>query len=124
MKKRIIALFIIICAMLLLTASCSGNDSEETGVPPSPQQCEHSWSDWSVHTEASCTEEGREKRTCSLCDAEDFRTVSAIGHDYRTVTVAATCTEEGSVSEVCSRCGDTKLKSTLPSEGHDYNAIN
>lgn len=124
MKKRIIALFIIICAMLLLTASCSGNDSEETGVPPSPQQCEHSWSEWSVHTEASCTEEGREKRTCSLCGAEDFRTVSAIGHDYRTVTVAATCTEDGSVSEVCSRCGDTKLKSTLPSEGHDYNAIN
>lgn len=124
MKNSIITLFIIICAMLLLTASCAGNDSEETGVPPSPQQCEHSWSDWSVHTEASCTEEGREKRTCSLCGAEDFRTVSAIGHDYRTLTVAATCTEDGSVSEVCSRCGDTKLKSTIKSEGHDYNAIN
>lgn len=110
-------------AILLLTVSCAENE-EGTVVPPSPlPECDHSWSEWVVEREATCTEEGSEKRTCVLCGTEEGRKISEKGHDYRTVTVSATCTEDGSVSEVCSRCGDTVHKNTIPRSGHDYNAL-
>lgn len=124
MKKKILALFVIMFSILLLSVSCAENEQSIVDVPPSPlPECVHSWSEWDVKREASCTEEGQEKRLCSLCGAEDERMIPAKGHDYRTVTVPATCTENGSVSEVCSRCGDTVLENVIESEGHEYNAL-
>ncbi|MBP3659759.1 MAG: discoidin domain-containing protein, partial [Oscillospiraceae bacterium] len=54
---------------------------------------EHSWSDWTVTTEPTCTEAGVETRTCE-CGETETREVAALGHDF--------------VDGVCTRCGEVE----------------
>ena len=54
-----------------------------------PEPGEHVWSDWQVVKEATCTEAGQEKRTCSECGEEQVREIPAKGHHY----VDGVCTE-------------------------------
>ena len=69
--------------------------------------CIHVWSDWAVTTEPTCTEAGEETRTCSRCNAQETRPISATGHawgevsyvwaeDNSTVTATRTCTHNAS----------------------------
>ena len=52
---------------------------------------EHSWSDWTVTKEATCTDAGEETRTCD-CGESETREIDALNHDY--------------VNGKCSRCDD------------------
>ena len=56
---------------------------------------EHSFGEWTVTTEPTCTEKGVETRTCE-CGESETREVAALGHDY--------------VNGECSRC-DAELES-------------
>ena len=70
---------------------------------------EHSYGEWSVVKEATCTEKGVEHRLCSICGAEETREIEALGHEfseYFTVDKAPTVTEEGSKSRHCVRCDE------------------
>lgn len=51
----------------------------ETAVIPATG---HSWSEWETVYPVSCTSDGSESRTCSVCYAYETRTVAATGHDY------------------------------------------
>ncbi len=68
----------------------------------------HSWGEWTVTTEPTCTEKGEETRTCKLCGETETREVEALGHDLvKTEAKAATCTEAGnSEYYTCRRCGE------------------
>ena len=63
-----------------------------TGVKAGEQPHEHSWSEWTVTTPATCTEAGVETRTCE-CGETQTREIPALGHEY--------------VNGKCTRCGDT-----------------
>ena len=62
-----------------------------TGVKAGEQPHEHSWSDWTVTTEPTCTEKGVETHSCD-CGEQENREIAALGHDH--------------VNGKCSRCGD------------------
>ena len=62
-------------------------------VTAGEQPHEHSWSDWTVTTEPTCTEKGVETRTCE-CGETETREVAALGHDF--------------VDGVCTRCGEVE----------------
>ena len=86
----------------------------------------HSWSTWTVVQKATDDLYGIEKRTCSICNEEQFRMTNPIGdHNFvedAKTKIAATCTEDGSVTMKCSAhtdCGKTFIK-TLPKLGHDW----
>lgn len=71
--------------------------------------------DWTVTKEATCTEAGQEKRTCSVCGKEETREISAKGHTWDTewtIDVEPTCTSEGSKSHHCLDC-DAKTDITV-----------
>ncbi len=53
---------------------------------------EHSWSEWTVTTEPTCTEKGVETRSCA-CSEVETREIEALGHDY--------------VNGKCTRCDAT-----------------
>ena len=74
--------------------------------------------EWTVVKAATCTEDGTEKRTCTICGAEETRTIKAKGHTFGewTVTKKATCTEKGSQTRTCSVCGATETQS-IPATG-------
>ncbi len=79
----------------------------------------HSYGDWTTITEADCEASGMEKRTCSVCYANDYRYTDALDHKYETVSQDATCTEDGFVTNTCSVCGDVKTE-IITAPGHSW----
>ena len=60
-------------------------------------RCEHHWNQGEIITEATCTEEGEKKFTCSICGDEKTEKVSATGHQHTEIRnkKEATCKETG-----------------------------
>lgn len=81
---------------------------------------DHSFGEWEVTIEPTCTEVGEETCTCA-CGATETRPVDALGHDYLVVD-SSTCTEAGVNTYTCSRCNDTYTEDA-PALGHDYTAV-
>ncbi len=83
----------------------SASEIRITGVKSDePLPHEHEWSDWTVTTEATCTEKGEETRSCE-CGETETREVAALGHDYVAEVIEPTCTKSGYTLYTCSRCG-------------------
>lgn len=84
----------------------------------------HSYGAWTVKTAATCTAEGQEVRTCSICGAVETRSIAAVGHSFGawTTTEAATCTEAGQQRRDCTRCDYYETK-TIEATGHSYEAV-
>lgn len=97
----------------------------------------HSYTE-TIIKEATCTESGEKKLTCS-CGNSKTESIPSTGHNYgaddkctncgelnpnhkhnyiETIIKEATCTEDGEKNLTCS-CGDSKTES-IPSTGHDY----
>lgn len=81
----------------------------------------HSFGEYKVVKEATCTEKGEEESVCSNCGETKTREIAIKGHAIVvTGEVPATCTEEGYTSEkYCSRCGEIfEEKTIIPALGH------
>lgn len=81
----------------------------------------HTFGEWTTVKEATCTEAGSEKRVCSICSAEETRSIEALGHKFGewTVTKKATCTEKGSQTRTCSVCQATETQD-IAALGHSF----
>ena len=86
------------------------------GKKPAEQHTEHSYGEWITTKAATCTENGTETRTCSVCGKEDSRTLNATGHDYGEWECVSepTCKAEGKDKRVCSVCGDEEERNIVP----------
>ena len=83
----------------------------------------HTYGEWSVDKEATCTEEGIRERECSVCHGKQTETISALGHEYSDEWIVdknATCTESGSKSHRCIRCGEKSEVTEIAAMGHTY----
>ncbi len=84
----------------------------------------HNWSDYVVEIAPTCTETGKEVRTCMVeeCGATSDRTIAKKGHqlDEGEVTTAPTCTVDGIRTKSCTRenCEYTETVAE-PAIGHD-----
>jgi len=71
--------------LLLLTLSLSTLSlffiSCDKGIDDPTNNCVHEFSEWGDST-ATCTANGTEKRTCSLCDFEEKRPVAKLSHSF------------------------------------------
>ena len=89
--------------------------------------CDHSWSEWNVTQEATCTEAGSQTRTCTSCGAVETVTIPAKGHTEEIISSkAATCTETGlTEGSHCSVCDVVLVEQTvIPALGHAWNTTN
>ena len=79
----------------------------------------HDWSDWEIETEASCSADGSETRTCATCNEVEMRKISKTGHTYGPVTytwnsdftrytASRTCTQPG-----CGHVDSEEVKTDL-----------
>ena len=104
---------VVYCKICAVELSREGKAIEALG---------HDWSEWAVATEPTCTEAGKETRTCARCDETETRELEALGHDLEHHEAqAATCTEKGwEAYDTCSRCDYTTYVE-IPATGHDWN---
>ena len=73
----------------------------------------HAWGEVQT-TAATCTENGKEGKTCTVCGAVEETALPMLEHvipaDKVTNKVLSTCTEQGSVTGVCELCGKSQTQ--------------
>ncbi len=79
----------------------------------------HSFSEWTVTKEATCTEEGEEKRSCS-CGETQTRKIEKIDHSFFHVEEASTCKVQGVSYDICDMCNETFNYTVLPFAPHTF----
>lgn len=81
----------------------------------------HDWNDGTVTDEATETESGTKKLTCTKCGATEEVEVPATGHTWNDgeVTKAATATETGIKTYTCTACHATTTE-IIPVIGHEH----
>ena len=90
-------------------------------------RCEHHWDQGEIITEATCTEEGEKKFTCSICGDEKTEKVSATGHQHTEIRnkKEATCKETGYSGDTwCKDCRKKILsgQTIAKTENHSWDA--
>lgn len=81
--------------------------------------CLHDLED-TAKADATCTADGYDRKTCTICGCVKEKTFKALGHKFTSeVTKESTCTEHGTEVFTCSVCNEeeTKELDLLP---HDY----
>lgn len=89
-------------------------------------EAEHTYGDWEVTKDTTCTEEGERKRVCSVCGYTQKESVEALGHNWSdeyTIDTKPTCTETGVKSIHCTRCGESnpETEEIIKATGHTWN---
>lgn len=81
----------------------------------------HSYGDWQTTKVPTCTEDGIERRECSVCNYFEERGISATGHKWKeTGRTDATCTEDGSISYVCENDPAHTKQEAITALGHEW----
>ena len=114
MKSRLLIVFIVLS--VLFTICCEQADIEKAH--------EHTFGNWSVATEPTCTSIGIKKRICSGCGFEETETIPAKGHSFDSgvITKEATCKEDGTRTCTCYVCKEEIIE-TIPALGHSFDGI-
>lgn len=92
-------------------------------VPPT----RHSYSQWIMEVEPTCTAQGLKYRECTTCSITlDTRLIPELGHKVEYIPEkAATCEEDGlTAGEYCSVCQAVILaQAPIPPKGHSYDTV-
>ncbi|MBQ7913542.1 MAG: endonuclease [Clostridia bacterium] len=103
----------------------NGQGGNTGGNDSSSDVHEHKWSDWTVVTQPTETQEGSQKRVCA-CGEEEWETIAKLEnggssdntheHNYsKWITVKeATETENGEKRRTCLSCGETDVVTVFP----------
>ncbi len=81
----------------------------------------HSYSAWSVETESTCVNNGKETRYCNRCSSVESRTLKSIGHSFGEwlLETEPTCVDDGIEKRYCNRCSFVESR-IFPATGHLY----
>ncbi|MCD8295261.1 MAG: MBL fold metallo-hydrolase [Clostridia bacterium] len=82
----------------------------------------HTWTDWTVTAEATCTADGSEMRTCTVCGKTETETIRATGHNWTDweITEQNSCGKDGSETRTCSVCGQTETQTLNATGNHTW----
>ena len=79
---------------------------------------EHSYGEWEVTKEPTCTEVGEESCICGVCGHTLARPADKLAHSYGANVTPPTCTEDGYTTYTC-ECGDSYTDDIIPA-AHTY----
>lgn len=110
--KKIIPVILLLIAMMVALTSCDiGAILELIGGHT------HSYGEWEVETDATCTTPGLKTRDCSCGDIQE-KVIEPIGHTYGEwkIITTAECEKEGLEKRYC-QCGESEQRTIAPT-GH------
>lgn len=85
---------------------------------------DHAWNraNQEMVEESTCTKQGKDKLTCTLCKHVTFvsRALKPHTKDNGKVIKPATCTEKGKIKYTCTECKSELPEEEIPALGHDY----
>ena len=99
--KQMKVLGVLAVALTLGLTACGGTKECKT----------HKWGEWEIVTAETCTTDGLQRRTCTVCKKVEEKKINK-GHkwgSWETVT-ASTCTVQGDAKRTCSRCNEVETK--------------
>jgi len=114
MKKKALKIGVAtaICAGLIIPIAFIG-----ALVNPATY-CKHEY-EVTEEIPATCKEEGRITRVCSLCNDKKTEKIAKTEHEWQVEsTVPATCTAKGGVVQTCRICGEARQTDTSDALGH------
>ncbi len=79
----------------------------------------HSMSNWIDVEMVSCTQDGVQRRECTVCPYYETRGEKAYGHSYTLEVTDPSCTQPGYANYNCTRCGEGHTEELAPPLGHD-----
>ena len=84
----------------------------------------HTYGDWTITKEATCTESGSKERVCTVCDHKETEEIEALGHTYGdwTITKEAKVGIKGEETRTCSLCGETETRE-IPALPYEYEVV-
>ena len=102
-------------------SSSSSSSSESQESTSSSTEHEHTFGEWNVTKNATCTENGEKKRIC-FCGETETETLPAINHAWNdgVITKEPTETETGVKTFTCGNCSETRIES-IPVLEHTHN---
>ena len=80
-KSAIAMLLVLVFMVGMIPTSAFASEPEAAEA-----HTEHSWDDWVVTAEPSCTEKGSQERSCSVCGETETEPIPALGHSFSSVT--------------------------------------
>ncbi len=83
----------------------------------------HTWGNWKVTKDPTCTAEGTKTRICSGCQKTDSVSVAKLGHNYNTKVIEPTCISKGYTLHTCSRCDDSYKTDYKDAIGHKWKTV-
>lgn len=92
--KKLLVLLLALTVVFCL-AACNKEEPEETEptLNPGDANCDHSWTDWNVTKENTCTKNGKRERACETCGKQEVEELLAFGHAFY-AGVCSTCEKE------------------------------
>ena len=141
MKKLIFIILALSFICLFVLSSCDSTDnnppidsnqqavegtSDDSDATDAPIDCQHTFGEWNTVKEATCKEEGKRVRSCSICAEAEEEVISksethAIVAD---IAVSATCKDTGlTEGSHCSVCNKVLVAQTVIPKTEDHTLV-
>ncbi len=108
----------------VITAKTSNGKTATCSIKVVSASCTHTYGEWIMSKEATCTENGEKYRTCTKCNNEkEIVIIPATGHSYSeewTVIIEPTCLQEGSKAHLCTICGAETNHTAIDTIEHTF----
>lgn len=82
-RRFLVGVLCILVTLVCIIGITACNKEQDNG------ECTHSWGEWSVKTDATCTEAGVKEQTCTKCGETKEGVIDALGHSGGTATCKA-----------------------------------
>ena len=117
-NKKLLAAIVAVTMSATTAAAFSGCNTDKH---------KHDYTDWTVTTPATCTEEGVETGTCKADGAPDTRAIPALGHKYGDwqIVVPGADKTTGTATKICSNDSSNEhpLTVELPALGNSAYSV-
>ncbi|MDO4381108.1 MAG: leucine-rich repeat protein [Clostridia bacterium] len=99
---------------------CSVCDTEISREKVTVEKLDHTFGEWDILQNATCTEAGKETGKCIVCGHIEIREIKALGHAFGEweVVTPATCTEKGLEKRVCENDASHVEEKDIEATGH------